>query len=776
VTEALEAFKNPPPSFLAKHGTLVGVIAAAVLVLAGGAFGAWWLATHRPLPEDLVSGLDEARQCIAGKQFASAEKLLVELDGRFEPTQEIEDAKNLLVDAGHEHAGSFARKHNYEEALEILRAVTAAARGVGRAGEHGARIDEVESQKTAFSTRAREVYGDLIDELPGLPEGEQVTKLEAFMEAFPWTAPAKQARLQLQKVSVHWRQGLVLDEVEETLSGLTLRDAEIDQTLAEARRELTDVKLFGALESERKKRYEALKKDLEFLESVHKGIEACEAGDFDEGLPMLRVKAAAFPDDPRARQGLAWGRSLREEDLGRVEEEAGNPEGALKHYRKARTLREEAGFDVEAISQKIDEFDQEADRFKEVTRKVRVVEKRAERAEAENRWSQAFKLREEAFGLRSTQERKALLERARKKARVDEEEKAYGTLLRKLKATRLSEGKQALCRAFLDEFPDGAHRERVRDLLELEAERVFQKPEAQPIQPGRRPGEFRNPRDGATMVKVEAGRFFRGTSKEEAALTAALWGAKASFFKPEQPMAEVELSAFYVDVFEVTNEQYGAFLEAIASIPEAQRHHFCHEDEERGKDHTPEFWRDSRWNRKDLPVVGVDWFDAFAYARWTGKRLPTEAQWERAARGTQRLRYPWGQDGGLFLSNGAEVWAGHKFKGNSDIRAWQVSKLWEQHGLTVNGRGFGRDRSVEGCRHMAGNVREWCVDWYLADAYEKPTGKDPVATEPGPNQQKATRGGSWFDTGMYHRVTLRRKLKPLSRRFDVGFRCVRDVE
>jgi iron(II)-dependent oxidoreductase len=201
-----------------------------------------------------------------------------------------------------------------------------------------------------------------------------------------------------------------------------------------------------------------------------------------------------------------------------------------------------------------------------------------------------------------------------------------------------------------------------------------------------------------------------------------------------QPEHKVTIDAFYLDPYEVTNRQYTEFCVAT-------------------KHTLPMFWGMKEFQCglefPDHPVVGVSWFEAEQYARWAGKRLPTEAEWEYSARGGLTDRnFPNGDKNDSTLAN-----FGGKFKGSLKIGSFQP-----------NGYGL---------YDMAGNVWEWTADNYQDDYYMISPSANPKGPEIG--RFKVIRGGSWHSGAMCNQTYFRNGLSPSWLDFAVGFRCAKDV-
>ena len=199
-----------------------------------------------------------------------------------------------------------------------------------------------------------------------------------------------------------------------------------------------------------------------------------------------------------------------------------------------------------------------------------------------------------------------------------------------------------------------------------------------------------NDADGAEMVLIPAGQFLMGSPEGEGDD----W---------EHPQHTVFVDTFYMDKYEVTNAQYKQFVDATGHK-------------------VPRYWGDEKYNQPDHPVVGISWYDAKAYCQWAGKRLSTEAEWEKAARGgLVGKKYPWGDDI-------THDYANYEGTGGKDI--W--SETSPVGSFAPNGYGL--------C-DMAGNVWEWCADWFSPNYYASSPMQEP--TGPSSGSAPVLRGGGW---------------------------------
>jgi formylglycine-generating enzyme required for sulfatase activity len=278
-------------------------------------------------------------------------------------------------------------------------------------------------------------------------------------------------------------------------------------------------------------------------------------------------------------------------------------------------------------------------------------------------------------------------------------------------------------------------------------------------------GEYLHETDQAIMVYVPAGAFLRGTS---AAQVQALTAQFGDYFAVETPQRSIYVSAYYIDKFEVTNQQYAQFLAALA----AHGPRYVHPSAPPRKDPTPTYWRDRRLNGATQPVTGVDWYDAYAYCRWAGRRLLTEAQWEKAARGPTGQEYPWGNAWSAAYSNNAESTFGSAILSHTQwIRLLAPLRLETLHRLTMPVGSFPEGASPYGAHDMGGNLWEWCQDSYRKDYYRYATSRDPAGPPPSP--YKVLRGGCWSSDRGKIRAAYRNYDLATDRHLEVGFRCAR---
>ena len=228
------------------------------------------------------------------------------------------------------------------------------------------------------------------------------------------------------------------------------------------------------------------------------------------------------------------------------------------------------------------------------------------------------------------------------------------------------------------------------------------------------------------MVLIPAGEFLMGSDDR---------------LPDEGPQHRVRLGSYYIDKYEVTNLQYKKFNDATGR-------------------RSPAHWRNRTFPRgkADHPVTNVSWNDAQAYCQWAGKRLPTDAEWEKAARGTDGRTYPWGNEFDIARANTPLRWSAIGRPGD-----------------TTPVGAFAGGVSPYGVHDMSGNVWEWTASWYL------PYPGNTHASESYGERYKTLKGGSWFDCSFYrcgisapvfNRSFFARNVKNDS----FGFRCARDAE
>jgi formylglycine-generating enzyme required for sulfatase activity len=248
-----------------------------------------------------------------------------------------------------------------------------------------------------------------------------------------------------------------------------------------------------------------------------------------------------------------------------------------------------------------------------------------------------------------------------------------------------------------------------------------------------------SPKDGMTQILIPSGTFFMG-------------GMDVYRENDEQPVREVFIDAFWMDQVEVTNGMYDLCVKDGA----------CRPPREIRSDNREEYY--GKLEFRDYPVVNVAWYDANAYCQWAGRRLPTEAEWERAARGDDKRNYPWGDE------------PPHEYNSNSLNTVGDTTRVGS----------YAEGASPYGILDMAGNVWEWAADYYRADYYAK----SPLENPQGPaenevfNFMRVMRGGSFQEDGLFLRLANRNYMEgpnPLAKPEDeafygksstrIGFRC-----
>lgn len=234
------------------------------------------------------------------------------------------------------------------------------------------------------------------------------------------------------------------------------------------------------------------------------------------------------------------------------------------------------------------------------------------------------------------------------------------------------------------------------------------------------------PRD---MILIPAGAFLMGATEDDI-----LWAAQTfhseslDYYRDETPQHPVPLGDYYIDRTEVTVNAFRDYLAATG-------------------DEKPRYFDSEKFNADLKPVVGVSWKQAHDYCNWAGKRLPTEAEWEKAARGKDGRPYPWGKNPEPERGN---------FRGTKD---------GQRYTATVGA--FPGGESPYGVQDLAGNVWEWTDTWY------GPHPGNDTASDLFGEQYKVMKGGSWFSNMDLARATVRGKALPTQKMNYIGFRCAR---
>ncbi|MBH0198700.1 MAG: SUMF1/EgtB/PvdO family nonheme iron enzyme [Nitrospira sp.] len=231
------------------------------------------------------------------------------------------------------------------------------------------------------------------------------------------------------------------------------------------------------------------------------------------------------------------------------------------------------------------------------------------------------------------------------------------------------------------------------------------------------PGEEPIPSE---MVAIAAGPFVRGTEN-------------GGF--DERPTRTIHLDEYSIDRFEVTNHQYQQFVVATGHRKPGLPSRYAKSG--------------AKVRGVNQPIVYVSWDDAEEYCRWKGKRLPTEAEWEKAMRGTDGRLWPWGNKEQPDGANWARVKDGYEV--SARVGTFQI------------------DKSPYGVMDGAGNVMEWVADWYDETYYKSSPDRNPPSPEYG--TYRVLRGGSYTTTGADVRITSRSKMMPDFRDETIGFRC-----
>ena len=240
------------------------------------------------------------------------------------------------------------------------------------------------------------------------------------------------------------------------------------------------------------------------------------------------------------------------------------------------------------------------------------------------------------------------------------------------------------------------------------------------------------------MVYVPEGEFLMGSADSDADASS-----------DEKPQHTVYLDAYWIDKTEVTNAMYALCVQAGVCSPPSST----------GSSTRSSYYGDPQYD--NYPVINVSWNDATAYCEWAGGRLPTEAEWEKAARGTDGRVYPWGNENvaGNLLN----------FCDSNCQYDWADKTVDDGYADTAPVGSYPDGASPYGALDMAGNVWEWVNDWYGSSYYGNSPSENPAG--PSSGDARVLRGGSWYFYVSSVRAAGRGGYEPALRVIDFGFRC-----
>jgi len=282
------------------------------------------------------------------------------------------------------------------------------------------------------------------------------------------------------------------------------------------------------------------------------------------------------------------------------------------------------------------------------------------------------------------------------------------------------------------------------------------------------------------MVKVAAGKFIRGSNKEDTEGMQARYGFATPLYQDEHPKSEINLDAFWIDTYEVSNKAYKTYILSskrmmpfawvnngyamsksslqamdVDKLRKVALDYFRLDVDTRAMDKTALLKAMMKYQQQldNLPVTGVNWFNAKAFCQWRSARLPSEAEWEKSARGPNGLEYPWGNEWDPKITNTGDD--GNWDEGVAPIGSYQNNK------------------SPYGAYDMAGNVWEWVEDWY-----QQYPGSNYISKAFG-TKNRVIRGGGGgvghYAISYFFRAATRQFSEPEMESDDVGFRCAKDA-